>query len=365
MAVEAPRLRSELVRLVHRGVGVRDFSLAAARLLARSVSFDGVCVLTMDPATLLPTSEVVEHGLPPAATARMAEIELRCEDFNTFRSLARSGQPAAILSQATDGDLDRSLRHREVRRAHGLGDELRAALVDGETTWGALTLLRGADQRPFTAADAALITSVTRHLAEGLRRAMLLGALTSEPQAQDRPAGFILVAADNTITMADAAAERWLAELREGRPGHPLSPTISAVASQARRIARGPATETVARARVRTRSGRWLLVRASTIEDHPDAPTAVIVEPARPHDLAPLIAAAYALTDREREVAQLVARGHATAAIARRLHLSPWTVQDHLRSIFEKVGVGTRGELIARLFFEQHAPQLSDHLPAR
>jgi hypothetical protein len=54
MSVASPeRLRSGLVRLVHRG-GVRDFSLAAARSLARAVQFDGVCVLTMDPATVLP-----------------------------------------------------------------------------------------------------------------------------------------------------------------------------------------------------------------------------------------------------------------------------------------------------------------------
>ena len=53
--------------------------------------FDGVCVLTMDPATLLPTGEVVENGLPPAATARMTEIEFRGEDFNSFDALARSG----------------------------------------------------------------------------------------------------------------------------------------------------------------------------------------------------------------------------------------------------------------------------------
>jgi hypothetical protein len=71
----AERLRDELVRLVHRGADVPDFALGAARILARAVPFEGVCVLTMDPATLVPTGEVVENGLPTAAYARMAEIE--------------------------------------------------------------------------------------------------------------------------------------------------------------------------------------------------------------------------------------------------------------------------------------------------
>jgi hypothetical protein len=75
MAVASPeRLRSDLVRLLHRGAGVRDFSLGAARILARAVPFDGVCVLTMDPATLLPTGEVVENGLPPSAAQEAQRI---------------------------------------------------------------------------------------------------------------------------------------------------------------------------------------------------------------------------------------------------------------------------------------------------
>jgi hypothetical protein len=148
VATSPERLRDDLVRLVHRGADVRGFSFGAARILARAVPFDGVCVLTMDPATLLPTGAVLENGPPAAAHARLKELEFRGEDFIAFRSLALSERHAATLSHATGGVLDRSERHRDIMGPHGFGDELRAALVDGEATTGALALIRRSDREP-------------------------------------------------------------------------------------------------------------------------------------------------------------------------------------------------------------------------
>ena len=116
--------------------------------------------------------------------------------------------------------------------------------------------------------------------------------------------------------------ERWLTALgKDGRPGRFRRRWSRWRAARAPSPAGGlPAP---ARARVRTASGRWLVVRASTLGGDAPAETAVIVEPASPHELAPLIADAYDLTERERAVTQLVARGLNTNAIARRLHISP------------------------------------------
>ena len=351
------RLRDEFGALLHQGCGVREFSLRAARILRRAVPFEGVCVLTMDPATLVPTDEVVENGLPVPAYERMAEIELRGDDFNAFRSLALGDCRAATLSEATGGELDRSARHRQVRSPHGFGDELRAALVDDGTTWGALTLLRGSDREPFAPQAAALVGALSPHLAEGLRRAVLLAdEAPAWPEHDDDAAGVVVLAADGSTASADDVAAAWLDEL--GAAGS-VPPVVAAVASHARLAATGHARDgRIARARVRARSGRWLVVRASALGNGPAPQVAVMIEPARPHELAPLLADAYGLSDRERQVTELVALGLSTDAIAARLYLSPWTVQDHLTAIFEKVGVATRGELDARLFFRQRAPRL-------
>jgi DNA-binding CsgD family transcriptional regulator len=357
VATSSERVREDLVRLVHRGADVREFSLGAARILARAVPFEAMCVGTVDPATLVPTGAVVENVvLPTAAYSRLAEIEFRGEDFNAFRSLSLSQRHTATLSQATGGVLHRSERHREIRCPHGIGDELRAALVDGRTTWGDLTLLRGADSEPFSPADTGLVEAVTRHLAEGLRRAVLLDRDAPRPVDGEDAAGVVVLAPDGSTVFADEVAAAWIDEL--GGDGS-VPPAVAAVASRARTAVVGLASDgRIARARMRTESGRWLVVRASVLADEPGAHVAVMIEPARLHDLAPLIADAFRLTEREREVTRLVARGLPTDAIAARMFLSPWTVQDHLKAIFEKAGVTTRGELVARVFFAQRAPRL-------
>jgi two-component system NarL family response regulator len=51
------------------------------------------------------------------------------------------------------------------------------------------------------------------------------------------------------------------------------------------------------------------------------------------------------LAPREREVIQLVAEGHSSLEIARRLHLSAHTVETHRRNIMQKLGLHSVAEL--------------------
>ncbi|WP_416062527.1 response regulator [Rhodococcus indonesiensis] len=54
------------------------------------------------------------------------------------------------------------------------------------------------------------------------------------------------------------------------------------------------------------------------------------------------------LTDREREVLDLMARGHDNATIARRLVLSPKTVRNHVSNVLGKLGAADRSTAIVR-----------------
>jgi DNA-binding CsgD family transcriptional regulator len=137
----------------------------------------------------------------------------------------------------------------------------------------------------------------------------------------------------------------------EGR----LPLAVAAVTDRARAIEEGvnsPAPE--AQARAYTRSGSWLVLHGTRLSGASEGQTAVIIEPARPAEIAPLIVQAYGLSGREREVTQFVLQGLSTREIADRLFISMHTVQDHLKAIFGKVDVHSRRELVARVS--------SDHL---
>jgi DNA-binding CsgD family transcriptional regulator len=66
---------------------------------------------------------------------------------------------------------------------------------------------------------------------------------------------------------------------------------------------------------------------------------------------------AYGFTNQEQAVTRLVCRGLSTREIADRLRITPNTLQDHLKSIFDKTGVRTRRELVTAILREQYLPR--------
>jgi DNA-binding CsgD family transcriptional regulator len=75
----------------------------------------------------------------------------------------------------------------------------------------------------------------------------------------------------------------------------------------------------------------------------------VVVESARPVQMASLYLDAHGLTPAQSRVAALVLQGRSTRQIVNELHISPYTVQEHLRAVFAKFGIGSRRELVAAL----------------
>jgi DNA-binding CsgD family transcriptional regulator len=157
--------------------------------------------------------------------------------------------------------------------------------------------------------------------------------------------------------------ERWLADLPDGdwAAGRLPSAALS-VAARALRLAENPAKPgEVAVSRVLSRSGAWVLLHGSSLISKGSRRVALIIEPAHPARIYPLLMAAYGLTDRERDVTRLILQGNSTAEIAEELVVSVHTVQQHLKSIFDKTGVRSRRDLVGKVFFSYYEPRFRDN----
>jgi DNA-binding CsgD family transcriptional regulator len=202
---------------------------------------------------------------------------------------------------------------------------------------------------------------VAPSLAEGARRALLVGEAT-DPEGSDAP-GLVVLSHDGEIESATPGVERWLRALPDGDPEAGRLPSaVRAVAGQALRTAEHPDQPgEVAVSRVLSRSGTWVVLHGASLVSGGARRVAVIVEPAHPARITPLLMSAYGLTEREQEVTRLVLQGNSTAEIAERLVVSAHTVQQHLKSVFDKTGVRSRRDLVGKVFFAHYEPRLRDN----
>ena len=332
-------LDGEFVRLANAGLGLHEYARAGVRVLRRAVAFDAMAAVWFDPTAALPVDKWIDDSMIDDAGFCFAEIERDAADLDKYAELGASGRRAARMSEAPDGG-DRE-------RPRGVGDALRVVDFGDSGLRGGFVLYRRQGAPDFTTRDVSMLASLKGECAES-QRVRLARDLSSDGGDSDR--GLLVLADDHGIEMADAAAAAWLDEL--GATGRRLPLAVTAVAERAREIESGR-TDAAATVRVRARSGRWVLVRGSALGNGGSAPRiAVTLEPARAPELAEVIVDAFGLTARERRVTALVARGLPNAAIAGQLFMSPYTVQDHLKAIFEKLGVSSRGQLVAHLFVD-------------
>jgi DNA-binding CsgD family transcriptional regulator len=328
------------------------------------------CWYTLDPASLLMTSHF-HDGLDEFPPEWLAS-EYYDEDVNQIADVVRSSSGMSTLHEATSGHPSSSPRwHRNMTM--GGDQELIARLrTRSGQVWGALGLYRAPGEPTFTEEEKAFIQATSPVLADGVRCALLIGQ-AREPEFTDSPG--LLILGDNwDLESATPGAQRWLAELPDGDwDAGQLPSSVIALAARTMRIARNPHQGAdIAVSRVLTRGGIWVVLHGACLTSTGVPRIAVIVEPAHPSRIYPLLMSAYGLTEREKDVTRLVLQGASTTQIAAELVVSPHTVQQHLKSIFDKTGVRSRRDLVGKLFFAHYEPRLRDneartrdHMPLR
>ena len=348
---------------------------AVSAEVAKAVPFDASMWFGVDPATLLAAAPSRIEGMDSGYCHTFWHGEFHDQDATLFRDLVRQPVPAASLRTATADRPVRSSRYRGFMQPQGWDDELRVVFRTGGRTWAMAGLYREKGRRPFDAGDVALMSALSPVVAAAIRaRAAMEGVPTPLASAP----GLMVFSTDGVLVSANAEATRWLGEIYgSGRgevhtwldvlrdPGADdlrASVPIIPLLQRARAVAAGH-EDGQARLRLRDQSGRWLVLHASCLDGGAaEGTVAVVIEPAKSAEIAPIVIEAYGLSPRERDVVRALARGSSTPEIAGELFLSAHTVRDHIKSVFEKLGVSSRGELVAKLFAEHYSDAVHDSM---
>jgi DNA-binding CsgD family transcriptional regulator len=372
----AHRLVASIQRADARSATLDEFFAELSTEVAKAVPFDGSMWFGVDPTTLLAAAPGRVEGLDPSLCWPFWHGEFHDNDLLLFRDLARAPEPVGSLRVAAGGKPMRSPRYRDFLQPQGFDDEARIAFRTGSTTWAIGGLYRDKGRAAFDADDLKVLGGISHAVGVALRRR----SIVQEPAARSLTApGVLLFDGRGLLVSANLDGKAWLSDIygpgsvdeswisllkRRQLPEELRSYATSmhTLVSRARAVALGYDDGPV-RLRFRDRCGRWVVMHASCMDEtDPDSFVAVVIEPAQSGEVAPIIVEAYGLTARERDVVRAIARGLSTPDIAAELFLSGHTVRDHIKSVFEKVGVGSRGELTAKLFAEHYADPLHETL---
>jgi DNA-binding CsgD family transcriptional regulator len=369
VASTALRERSfaEAKRLCYAGLDAPTLLREVAGRLGRVVPFEAYCVTSNDSLSGLLTHMAAEGPVNEKEHFRTyLEHVYFEEDLDALHRMVRNRLPVALLSEVTEGKLERALRSREIISPVGLGYELLGVCSVGQEQQGSICLLRERGDPDFDAREVKLLQRIIPHLSTGLKSAILHKQVSAEPEGESVP-GVLILDDRGRVVQHTEAAQRWLRDLGDvgdgWQEGEGLPPPVWMVVGALRKALK-PQTDRdangVPSVRVQTRSGRWLTFHGACTEPRPGrgAETMVIIEPSRPQELAWLRVSAYGLSERERAVVDLVVQGASTREISRALYISEYTVQDHLSNAFDKVGVRGRRALMKRLFFDNLYPGL-------
>lgn len=327
----AQGVRRDVTALATAGLDVAQLHAAAIALVDRVVPCELTCWASMDPDSgTISSMTSGDNRIPQQYEPLLASCEYTPGEPHTFATLAQRGDTVAKLEDR------RSTRLNEVWRPLGLDHELRAIFRADDTCWGAAGMVRTSD---FTAREMEFMASVAPALGAATRLAARTAARGSGTPA------IVVVSQDGTPRAKTASADFWREELEEVAKGR-FAVMLRAAAAGAR--------GGVFKARVRDAHGGWILLEASELVNencpHNGAPqAAVTISRASGAELSGLLLKAYGVTPREQDICHEVLAGQSTSDIAAALSISPYTVQDHLKSVFAKFGVRSRAELVAKL----------------
>jgi DNA-binding CsgD family transcriptional regulator len=348
------RCRERLEVLAGTGLDADEARRAAIAELHRAVGFERWCWPLSDPESALSMSGIGEVDFWPSLP-RLVALE-HAGDVTSKPHLLAGRRASIALSAATRADLTRSRRWRECLRPYGIGDELMTACRDRHGCWGSVELMRDGADAPFDEDDQQFLHELAPLLGTLLRRSLIDTWQADSGDHEPHPPGTLILDSELRTTSWTPPFREWLAELPPSGPDpEMLPPAVYEIGARAL-VPPDAATGLPNRVRIRAATGRWVVIEGAPLEGDQRGRVAITVRAATSAEVFDILCKTYGLTRRERQLVTLMLGGLATKQLAQTLYISPHTVKDHLKAIFDKTGVRSRRELISHLSGRGLAP---------
>jgi DNA-binding CsgD family transcriptional regulator len=326
----------------------RTLRLQLLEELRRAVPFSWYAWLLTDPQTGVGCAPLADVPcLPELPTL------IRLKYLTTVNRWTHMATPVMCLGERDDRE--RSRIWRELQSRFGVVDVASLVFRDQHGIWGFLDLWRDATLGAFRPAEVDSLADLVAPATVAIRGSL---ARTFTPPAEPRsaPGGpvVLLLGRDLSVRAQTPETDRLLRLLvppdmdRAPVPAGAYNVAAQLLANEAGVDDRPPW------ARVHLGDSRWLTLSAAVIggpvtdeHAHAGSDIAVTIENCPPMDRADLFGRVHGLTPREAQVVTRLAAGDDTRTAARALHLSEYTVQDHLKAIFTKTATHDRRSLLA------------------
>ncbi|QDQ00525.1 helix-turn-helix transcriptional regulator [Lysinibacillus fusiformis] len=323
------------------------------KILQQHVSFDAYCCTLTDTSTLFSVGAVTEHSVE-AIHHKIMSLEYESTDVNKYEFLVTSGQLIGRLSDADNNHLSQSLRFIEVLQPNGFSDEIRAALMFQGQCYGFLTLFKKANNvMPlFQDAELAQVKILLPVMGEALKEYHHF-IIEERIPSEEGEKGILIFDKGLTVISINAKASYLLSLLRnnEGLSQYQIPKPIQAICAKLLADKLNAHTSLL----VPIKDTGYIAIRASFVmTSSNEQQLAIFLSEASSKEMLAFLITAYNLTLREKEVVFEIIKGIPTKEIAQNLAISNYTVQDHLKMIFQKVDVSNRNELVWKIFSRFH-----------
>lgn len=336
------RALHRIERATHELTSADTLTEQVGKLLADAVEADAHVFLRLDPLTALWLG-ASGAGYDTSACQHFAANVFLKTPLADYAASARSSALVVRVPRKTTPADDPYARY--YFGDLGYEEDLHASFATAGQSYGHLTLARRAGA--FPAGAVRLVESVVPVVTQALRRLLARETLESVP---GESVGLLFVDARGDVSAANALGDDLLTRSRSGDPLFTHS-ALAAVVELARRelvnATGAPLPRVVYVERGTQRRYRLVAERMRT---RPDDPPQVLImaEPIRALDSVELLRTA-GLSEREAEVSLLLLRGFKSAEGAASLGMSEHTFLSHIKAVYRKLGVGSRGELAALL----------------